>query len=113
MAGKLGTDGHPQKSPRRGRHGKRKRLRLATRDMEQAIEDLKQQNLELRTEMGQIKEQINKMFELLTQSAALNAAVAAQGATLNTVAVTQGTPTHPLGFTPPHLNVHPYRMPIG
>ncbi|RDX92464.1 hypothetical protein CR513_25400, partial [Mucuna pruriens] len=50
--------------------------RSKTKDMEQAIEDLEQQNLKLRAEMGKMKKQINKMFELLTQSATLNAAAA-------------------------------------
>ncbi|RDX76831.1 hypothetical protein CR513_43126, partial [Mucuna pruriens] len=68
--------------------------------MKHAIENLKQQNLDLRGEMGQMKEQINKIFELLTQRAALNAVVAAQG-----------LPAYPPRFTPPYSNVHPYGMP--
>ncbi|RDX86337.1 hypothetical protein CR513_32336, partial [Mucuna pruriens] len=65
--------------------------------MEQAVEDLKQQNLEIRAEMrmemGQMREQINKMFELLTRNTTLNTAAAAQGVALSIA--TQGTPTTP------------------
>ncbi|RDX73528.1 hypothetical protein CR513_46848, partial [Mucuna pruriens] len=81
--------------------------RSKARDMEQAIEDLEQQNLELRTEMGQMKERIDKKFELLTLSITLNPAVTVQGSASNTVATAQGTPPYPLGFTPQ------YEMPLG
>ncbi|RDX92022.1 hypothetical protein CR513_25911, partial [Mucuna pruriens] len=51
--------------------------------MEQAIEDLEQQNLkiraEMRMEMGQMREQINKMFEIITWNAAPTPAVATKG----------------------------------
>ncbi|RDX92413.1 hypothetical protein CR513_25462, partial [Mucuna pruriens] len=80
--------------------------------MEQANEDLEQQNLDLRVEMRQMKEQINKMFELLTQSAALNAAATAQGVTPNATVVIQGTTTYPPRFTQLHHNVYPYGMPF-
>ncbi|RDY02244.1 hypothetical protein CR513_14323, partial [Mucuna pruriens] len=79
--------------------------------MEQAIEKFEQQNLDLRAKMGQMKEQINKMFELLTQGTTLNATETSQGVTSNVVAVTQGTTTYPPRFTLPYLNVHPYGMP--
>ncbi|RDY05270.1 hypothetical protein CR513_10909, partial [Mucuna pruriens] len=68
--------------------------------MEHAIKNLEQQNLDLRGEMGQMKEQINKIFELLTQ-----------GETLNVVATP--TPTYPPGFISSYLNAHPYGMPSG
>ncbi|RDX89091.1 hypothetical protein CR513_29216, partial [Mucuna pruriens] len=68
--------------------------------MEHAVENLEQENLDLRGEMGQMKKQINKIFELFTQGATLNAATSARGSTI-----------YPLGFTPPYNNVHPYGMP--
>ncbi|RDY01040.1 hypothetical protein CR513_15676, partial [Mucuna pruriens] len=81
--------------------------RSRARHMEQAIDDLEQQNMEMRAEMGQMREQINKMFELLTQNTAL--LVVATAPTLGAIsnAVTQGTPTYPPGFTPQ------YGMPLG
>ncbi|RDX86859.1 hypothetical protein CR513_31754, partial [Mucuna pruriens] len=81
--------------------------RSKARDVEQAIEDLEQQNLELRTEMGQMKECIDKMFELLTLSTTLNHAATIQGSVPNTAATTQGTPPYPSRFTPQ------YGMPLG
>ncbi|RDY13602.1 hypothetical protein CR513_01441, partial [Mucuna pruriens] len=68
--------------------------------MEHTIENVEQQNLDLRGEMGQMKEQINKIFKLLTQGATLNAAVAMM-------------PIYPPGFAPLYLNVYPYGMPSG
>ncbi|RDX64797.1 hypothetical protein CR513_56608, partial [Mucuna pruriens] len=51
--------------------------RSKTKNMEHAIEKLEQQNLVLRGEMGQMKEPMNKIFELLTQGATINAVVSA------------------------------------
>ncbi|RDX87771.1 hypothetical protein CR513_30706, partial [Mucuna pruriens] len=75
--------------------------------MEQVIDDLEQQNMEMRAEMGQMREQINKMFELLKQNTALptTATTPIPGAISN--AATRGTPTYPSGFTPE------YGMPLG
>ncbi|RDX82519.1 hypothetical protein CR513_36667, partial [Mucuna pruriens] len=74
--------------------------------MEQAIEELEQQNAEMRAEMriemGQMKEQMNKMFEIITRNAAPTPAAATPGVAPSTA--TSGTPTHPPGFTPPVWN---------
>ncbi|RDX93921.1 hypothetical protein CR513_23758, partial [Mucuna pruriens] len=74
--------------------------------MEQAMEELEQLNAEIRAEMrmemGQMKEQINKMFEIITRNAAPTPAAVTPGAAPSTA--TSGTPTHPPGFTPPAWN---------
>ncbi|RDX84745.1 hypothetical protein CR513_34145, partial [Mucuna pruriens] len=62
--------------------------------MEQAIEELEQLNVEIRAEMrmemGQMKEQINKMFEIITRNPLQGGPSVAMS----------GTPTHPPGFKP-------------
>ncbi|RDX74511.1 hypothetical protein CR513_45741, partial [Mucuna pruriens] len=74
--------------------------------MEQEIEELEQLNAEIRAEMrmemGQMKEQINKMFEIITRNAAPTPAMVTPGVAPSTS--TSGTPTHPPGFTPPVWN---------
>ncbi|RDX79702.1 hypothetical protein CR513_39843, partial [Mucuna pruriens] len=75
--------------------------------MEQAIDNLEQQNMEMRVEMGQMREQINKMIELLTQNTALPVAATAPTPGAISNATTQGTRTYPPGFTPQ------YQMPLG
>ncbi|RDX89106.1 hypothetical protein CR513_29207, partial [Mucuna pruriens] len=115
MACQLGLNGHSQKSPGCRRHDRPHKdtiensrvLGVVIKDIEQAIEDLEQQNLELRTEIGQMKKRIDEMFELLTLNTTLNAATSAQGPNPNTVVTTQGTPTYPPRFTPQ------YGMPLG
>ncbi|RDY10810.1 hypothetical protein CR513_04611, partial [Mucuna pruriens] len=77
--------------------------RSKTKHMEHANGNLEQQNLDLKGEIGQMKEWMNKMFELLTQGAALNAATIAQGSL-----------TYPPKFTLLlNRNIHPYGMPQG
>ncbi|RDY11088.1 hypothetical protein CR513_04290, partial [Mucuna pruriens] len=75
--------------------------------MEQAVEELEQQNTEIRVErrmeMGQMREQINKMFEIITWNAAPTLAAATQG--MASSVATQGTPMYPPGFVPPAWNV--------
>ncbi|RDX71529.1 hypothetical protein CR513_49111, partial [Mucuna pruriens] len=86
--------------------------RARTRHMEQAIDELEQQNIQTRAEvgqmrenMGEIKEQLNKVFELLTRNVPPPAPIDTIGTASN--AATQGTPTYPPGFTPQ------YGMPLG
>ncbi|RDX66859.1 hypothetical protein CR513_54326, partial [Mucuna pruriens] len=57
----------------------RYRTKSQAKDMEDAIESLEQQNQELKGEIGQLREQMSKLFELFTQGAARNIA-GAQGA---------------------------------
>ncbi|RDY10263.1 hypothetical protein CR513_05246, partial [Mucuna pruriens] len=70
--------------------------------MEQAMEELEQLNAEIRAEMrmemGQMKEQINKMFEIITRNAAPTPPAVTPGAAPSTT--TSGTPTQPLRFAP-------------
>ncbi|RDX90155.1 hypothetical protein CR513_28006, partial [Mucuna pruriens] len=80
--------------------------------MEQAIDELEQQSMQIRAEVGQIRkhmaemrEQLNKVFELLTQNTSLPAPATTPGATSN--AATQGTPAYPPGFSPQ------YGIPLG
>ncbi|RDX69130.1 hypothetical protein CR513_51798, partial [Mucuna pruriens] len=75
--------------------------------MEQAIEELEQLNAEIRAEMrmemGQMKEQINRMFEIITRNAAPIPTVVTPGVAPSTATSgtpTSGMPTHPPGFTP-------------
>ncbi|RDY10760.1 hypothetical protein CR513_04667, partial [Mucuna pruriens] len=80
--------------------------------MEQAIDELEQQSMQTRAEVAQIREhmgemrkQLNKVFELLTWNTSLPAPASTPRATSNTA--TQGTPTYPPGFSPQ------YGMPLG
>ncbi|RDX83625.1 hypothetical protein CR513_35435, partial [Mucuna pruriens] len=86
--------------------------RARTRHMEQAIDELEQQSMQTRAEVGQIREhmgemreQLNKVFELLTRNTSLPAPSTAPWAASN--ATTQGTPAYPLGISPQ------YGMPLG
>ncbi|RDY12015.1 hypothetical protein CR513_03250, partial [Mucuna pruriens] len=63
--------------------------------MEHAIENLEQQNLDLREEMGQMKEQINKIFESNPKCSDNH------DANLST------------RIRLPYLNAHPYGVPFG
>ncbi|RDY00039.1 hypothetical protein CR513_16830, partial [Mucuna pruriens] len=128
MARQPGADEHSLKAPRSGRHNgpyqdtkgnprisrtvKKKltapyryHMRSWTKNMEQAIEELEQLNaetrVEMRLEMGQMKEQINRMFEILTRNTTPTPIATAPVAPST---ATSGTPTHPLGFTPPAWN---------
>ncbi|RDX85483.1 hypothetical protein CR513_33322, partial [Mucuna pruriens] len=80
--------------------------------MEQAIDELEQQSMQTRAEVGQIREhmgemreQLNKVFELLTRNTSLPAPTTTLGVAFN--AATQGTPAYPPGFS------SQYGMPLG
>ncbi|RDX63879.1 hypothetical protein CR513_57632, partial [Mucuna pruriens] len=74
--------------------------------MEQAIDELEQQGMQTRAEVGQMREHmINKMFELLTRNTSLLAPAITPGAASN--AATQGILAYPPGFSPQ------YGMPLG
>ncbi|RDX90077.1 hypothetical protein CR513_28097, partial [Mucuna pruriens] len=80
--------------------------------MEQAIDELEQQSMQTRAEVGQIREHmgemrehLNKVFELLTRNTSMPAPASTPGAASNDA--TQGTPAYPPGFSPE------YGMPLG
>ncbi|RDY06261.1 hypothetical protein CR513_09786, partial [Mucuna pruriens] len=135
MARQPSSKGHPQKPPNSRGHdrlhkdakGNNKLLRqrrtstpshqyhtrARTRHMEQAIDELEQQNIQTRAEvgqmrehMGEIKEQLNRVFELLTRNTTLPALATTLGAAASNV-VTEGTPAYPSGIS------QQYGMPLG
>ncbi|RDX98884.1 hypothetical protein CR513_18137, partial [Mucuna pruriens] len=80
--------------------------------MEQAIDELEQQSMQTRAEvdqirkhMGEMREQLNKVLELLTRNTSLPAPATTPGAASNSA--TQGTLAYPPGFSPQ------YGMPLG